>query len=108
MITIYGINTCNTTKKALHQFPKANFFNYKHQTLSKEKLTSMYKISNLPINKWINTSGKSYKQIDKMLRSQLTTEQWLDLMAKDNLLIKRPIIETQSNIYVGNNYPTEE
>ena len=107
MITIYGINTCNSTKKAIQHFPQANFFNYKTQKLTKDKLVTMFKKSNLEINKWLNTSGKSYKQLDKTIRSQLTTQQWLDLMAKDNLLIKRPIIETQTNVYVGNNYPLD-
>lgn len=108
MTTIYGIKTCSSTKKALSNFKDASFFDYKTQHLELEQLTKLFNQSQLPINKWLNTSGNSYKSIDKETRKSYSTDQWLKLMAQDNLLIKRPVIVNQNQVLVGNDYLKEK
>lgn len=108
MTTIYGIKTCSSTKKALNNFKDANFFDYKTQHLNLKQLITLYKQSQLPINKWLNTSGNSYKAINKEIRKTYSADQWLELMAKDNLLIKRPVILHNNKVLVGNDYLKEK
>lgn len=108
MTKIYGIKTCSSTKKALNIFKDADFFDYKTQQLDLEQLTKLYNQSQLPINKWLNTSGNSYKAINKETRKTYSTKQWLELMAKDNLLIKRPMILYNNQVLVGNDYLKEK
>jgi arsenate reductase len=60
------------------------------------------KRSGLPVRKFFNTSGESYKaggfkdKVDKM-----SDEQALTALAKDGKLIKRPIVDAGKTVLVG-------
>ncbi len=74
----------------------------KEQNPTKEELALWYKQSGLPLKKFFNTSGLLYKSMalkDKL--PTMTQDEQLDLLATDGMLIKRPLIISDSFVLVG-------
>ncbi len=69
---------------------------------SKEELTEWVKQSELPLKRFFNTSGKIYKDLN--LKEKLKTmdeKEQIELLAQHGMLIKRPLVITNSGILVG-------
>lgn len=67
-----------------------------------EELKAWYTASGLPLKKFFNTSGLLYKSLglkDKL--PTMTEEEQLQLLASDGMLVKRPIVVTDSTVLVG-------
>lgn len=98
--------SCSTCKKA-KQWLDANQIVYtdrhiKEQNPTKEELSLWYQRSGLPLKKFFNTSGLLYKSMG--LKDKLPTmseEEQLSLLATDGMLIKRPLIISDSFILIG-------
>lgn len=97
---------CSTCKKAKHWLDSQGISytdrHIKEQNPSKEELTLWYKQSGLPLKKFFNTSGLLYKSLalkDKL--PTMTEDEQLSLLATDGMLVKRPIVVTDSCILVG-------
>lgn len=72
------------------------------QTPSKEALRALWQKSELPLKRFFNTSGGSYRALDlKNTYADYSDEQRLDLLAADGMLIKRPLLETEQGVCVG-------
>lgn len=97
---------CSTCKKAKiwldsHQIAYTDR-HIKEQNPTREELADWYQRSGLPLKKFFNTSGLLYKSMslkDKL--PTMTEEEQLDLLATDGMLVKRPIIVTDTVILVG-------
>lgn len=69
---------------------------------SKDELRAWIDKSGLPINKFFNTSGKLYREMElKDKVKVLDKEELLDILASDGMLVKRPIIITDETVLVG-------
>jgi len=71
---------------------------------TEEELNEWLKKSELPVNKFFNTSGKVYKE--KNIKEKVKTESTsglIKLLASSGMLIKRPIIVTDDFVLVGFN-----
>ena len=87
---------CSTCKKA-KKFLDENNIKYidRHileETPNVEELSKWIKRSNLDINKFFNTSGMKYRELN--LKEKLKTirdEEKIKLLASDGMLIKRPL-----------------
>ncbi len=98
--------SCSTCKKAkawldTHEVSYTNR-HIKEKNPTKEELVLWYKRSGLPLKKFFNTSGLLYKSMalkDKL--PTMTEDEQLELLATDGMLVKRPIIVTDSFILVG-------
>lgn len=98
--------SCSTCKKA-KQWLDAHQIVYtdrhiKEQNPTKEELSLWYQRSGLPLKKFFNTSGLLYKSMG--LKDKLPTmseEEQLSLLATDGMLIKRPLIISDSFILIG-------
>ena len=97
---------CSTCKKAKNWLDSQGISytdrHIKEQNPSKEELTLWYKQSGLPLKKFFNTSGLLYKSLalkDKL--PTMTEDEQLSLLATDGMLVKRPIVVTDSCILVG-------
>lgn len=95
--------TCQKAKKWLdkHQL-KYEVIHIVENPPSREELEDLYKKSNLDIKKFLNTSGKKYRELqlkDKI--KTLSEAEILDLLASDGMLIKRPIITDGNKVTVG-------
>ena len=98
--------SCSTCKKARAWLDSRNMTytdrHIKEQNPSKEELSLWYSKSGLPLKKFFNTSGLLYKSMalkDKL--PSMSEEEQLALLASDGMLVKRPIIVTESCVLVG-------
>ncbi|CDQ39149.1 MULTISPECIES: arsenate reductase family protein [Virgibacillus] len=105
-VIFYWYPNCGTCKKAKKWF-EDNQVTYQpihivEETPSKEQLLDLIQKSGLPAKKFVNTSGKKYREQhikDKI--KEATNEQIAEILASDGMLIKRPIVTDGSKVTVG-------
>ncbi len=102
MVIVYGIKNCDSVKKALKFLNEHNinytFVDFKTSPVDIHKLTQWVQKVDLSI--LFNTKGTTYRTLN--LKSlDLNDARKLECMSKENLLIKRPVIEYKSNVIVG-------
>jgi len=93
-MTIYGIKTCSTVGKA-RKFMRDNeiefdFVDYKETQVGEEKIREWLKQIDMKV--LFNTRGTKYRDL-KLKELNLDDEGKIEWMAKENYLLKRPIIE---------------
>ena len=98
---------CTTCKKA-KKWLDENGISYtdrhiKEHNPSYQELKTWLEASALPVKKFFNTSGLQYKSLglkDKL--SGMSTEEQLQLLSGDGMLVKRPILVTdEGNVLIG-------
>lgn len=97
---------CSTCKKA-KDFLVYNNIDFIERDIKEEipstfELESWIDLSGLNIDKFFNTSGNSYKNMqlkDKL--KDLSKKEKMDLLSGDGMLIKRPILISKSKVVVG-------
>lgn len=104
MVYVYGIKNCDSVKKAL-AFLKNKKIDYTFHDFKSDPVTTD------TIHKWLqkttldvllNTKGTTYRTLG--LKSlQLSNDEKIEWMAKENLLIKRPVVLMDNEIAVGFN-----
>ena len=68
------------------------------------ELTEWITRSNLPLQKFFNTSGQKYRELNLKNRiSTMPEKELIELLASDGKLIKRPLLVTDSQVLVGFN-----
>ena len=98
---------CSTCKKAKKWLEEHNVpytaRHIKEENPSYDELKHWLEASGLPIKKFFNTSGQVYKSLNlKEKLPSMSTEEQLQLLASDGMLVKRPIVITDSNhVLVG-------
>ncbi|MGL5917367.1 MAG: arsenate reductase family protein [Culicoidibacterales bacterium] len=106
MITFYTYPTCSTCKKAKkwldeHELAYTAILIHENPPTA-EKLMQFWQLSQLPLKKFFNTSGLKYRELNlKTVLPTLTEAEQLDLLASDGMLIKRPLLVTESIVLVG-------
>ena len=97
---------CTTCKKAKKYLEEKNIeFIDRHiveNNPTKEELKNWLEKSNLPINKFFNTSGVLYREMqlkDKV--KTLSEDELLDILSSNGMLVKRPILITKDKVLVG-------
>ena len=98
---------CGTCKKARKWLDDHGIVytdrHIKENRPSYEELKFWLESSGLPVKKFFNTSGLQYKALD--LKNKLPTmsqEEQLQLLSSDGMLVKRPIIITETGkVLVG-------
>ncbi len=104
-MTIYGIKTCSTVGKA-RKFMKDNniefnFVDYKVESVDEKKIREWLKQVDMKL--LFNTRGTKYREL-KLKELNLDDEAKIAWMAKENYLIKRPVIEYgEGKVYVAYN-----
>lgn len=95
--------TCRKAKKFLEE--KGVQFIDRHiveEKPTREELEEWYKRSGLTINKFFNSSGNRYKEMNLKDRVKTASEEeLLDLLATDGMLVKRPILVKDDTVLVG-------
>jgi Spx/MgsR family transcriptional regulator len=91
---IYGIKTCGSVRKAI-KFCKDNnleyiFHDFRQNPLEPTKID--FFISHIDINLLFNNKGTKYRDL-KLKDLNLDDEGKLTWLKKENMLLKRPIIE---------------
>jgi Spx/MgsR family transcriptional regulator len=102
MVKIYGIKNCDSVKKALKFFQQHNIeyslFDFKEEALSCTKIDEW--LQKVAIKTLFNTRSTTYRNL-KLKELQLDDTQKKEWLCKENLLIKRPVVEFNNEIIVG-------
>ena len=97
---------CSTCKKA-KSWLDARGVSYtdrhiKENNPSYEELKTWYERSGLPLKRFFNTSGLAYKALNLKERLPgMSEEEQLRLLASDGMLVKRPLLITDSAVLPG-------
>src|SRR5262245_7137982 len=59
---------------------------------TKAELAKWIPASGLPVRKWLNVSGQSYRALGKERVAEMTDAQLIDALSKDGKLVKRPVL----------------
>lgn len=97
---------CTTCQKAMQWLNErgAEFTvrNIKEEKPTEAELREWYRRSGVPLKRFFNTSGLLYKSLglkDKL--PTMTEDEMLALLATDGMLVKRPIVVSDSAVLVG-------
>ena len=97
---------CTTCKKA-KKWLDDNGISYedrhiKENNPSYEELKAWYEKSGLPLKKFFNTSGIQYRALElKDKLPGMSEEEQLQLLATDGMLVKRPLVVTETAVLTG-------
>ena len=95
--------TCQKAKKWLDD----NKIEYAIRNIKEDnpilaELTAWYRMSELPLKKFFNTSGLLYKSMKlKDELQKMSEEEQLKLLATDGMLVKRPLVIDEDFVLVG-------
>jgi arsenate reductase len=111
---VYGIDTCQTYQKALKWFDQNNMryekIDYRKHPLSADEIQAIHEKSGLPIKRFFNTSGKLYQTYQlKEKQKDMSLKSIYDLLSKEPMLIKRPLVVDETIVVSGfqaSNYET--
>ena len=104
MIKVYGIKSCGSVKKAL-KFFKDNSIEYQFIDLKKEAVGCEkidFWIDKVGIDKLFNNRGTKYRTL-KLKELNLDDNGKREWLCKENMLIKRPVIELKNDVIVAFN-----
>lgn len=96
-------STCKKAKKWLEE-NKIEFIdrNIIEDTPTVAELTEWIKTSGQDIKKFFNTSGLKYKELNlKEKLTNMSDKEKIKLLARDGMLIKRPLLITDKGISAG-------
>ncbi|MBQ2854768.1 MAG: arsenate reductase family protein [Oscillospiraceae bacterium] len=96
-------STCKKAKKWLDDMGIAYESRHiKENNPTYEELRSWYEKSGLPLKKFFNTSGLQYRALElKDKLPGMTEEEQLRLLATDGMLVKRPLVVTETAVLTG-------
>jgi len=103
-MTIYGIKTCSTVGKA-RKFMKDNniefdFVDYKVESVNEEKISEWLKQIDMKL--LFNSRSTTYRTL-KLKELKLNDDSKEEWLCKENMLIKRPVVEFSGQVLVGYN-----
>lgn len=97
---------CSTCRKAKKWLEENNIeFEERHiieDNPTYEELKEWYEKSGLSLNRFFNTSGMKYRELNlKDKRPEMSEDEQLELLATDGMLVKRPIIVSDDFVLTG-------
>ncbi|WP_169568885.1 Spx/MgsR family RNA polymerase-binding regulatory protein [Sneathiella limimaris] len=110
MITIYGIKTCDTVRKAL-KWAEAEGLDFQFHDFRKDP------VSEDQIKKWdqavgrdvlINKKGATYRKLSEEDKAALEGDAPYKLLRDQPTIMKRPVFEQGEDVVVGFKAPEQE
>ncbi|HIP30604.1 MAG TPA: Spx/MgsR family RNA polymerase-binding regulatory protein [Sulfurospirillum arcachonense] len=99
---LYGIKTCGSVRKAIKFFKdneiEFELVDFKKTTVGETEITRWLKKA--PIEKLFNNRGTKYRTL-KLKELNLDDDGKKEWLIKENMLIKRPVIEYDDEIIVA-------
>jgi arsenate reductase len=96
---------CSTCKKALKwlgaHHVDVNVRPIVESPPTAEELSAWIPKSGRPVRKWLNTSGQSYRALDKDRVSAAKDEEIVRWLTQDGKLVKRPVLVVGKHVLVG-------
>ena len=104
MLKIYGIKNCDSVRKAIkffknHHIPYT-FINFRETPISQDEIDGW--LEDTDIKTLFNTRGATYRTL-KLKELDLSDDEKVTWLAKENMLIKRPVVSYENKIIVGYN-----
>lgn len=104
MVEIYGIKNCDSVRRALkylkaHDIPY-HFTDFKETPVDEQTIRRWLETSDLKT--LFNTRGTTYRTL-KLKELNLNDEEKVQWLAKENMLIKRPVIAFDGKVIIGYN-----
>jgi len=104
MIKIYGIKNCDSVRKALKYLKYHNmsyeFIDFRETPVEQNTINQW--LQSTDIKTLFNTRGTTYRTLG-LKDLNLNDKQKEEWLAKENMLIKRPVITFNNNVIVGYN-----
>ena len=113
-LTVYGYANCDTCRKAWKWLDEHGVTYVKvpirEQPPSRDTLEAAWRASRLPLKRFFNTSGKSYREggFSARIKAGMTEKEQLDALAADPMLLKRPLLIGDGIVLVGFKAPEYE
>lgn len=104
MIKVYGIKNCSSVKKAIKYFEMHRapyiFIDFRESPVTQKKIDGWLEYADIHV--LFNTKSTAYRtlKLKDLALNEREKAQWL---TKDNMLIKRPVVEWNDDIIVGYN-----
>ena len=97
---------CSTCKKAKKYLDDNKFYYVDRNIIisnpTKEELDSWIKLSGKDINKFFNTSGLKYRELNlKDKIKDMSYQEKIELLSSDGMLVKRPLLILDDKTLVG-------
>lgn len=97
---------CSTCKKAKAFLENRNIEfedrNIVDNNPSAKELKSWVSMSNIPINKFFNTSGILYRQMELSKKLvDMSDEEKIEILSSNGMLVKRPLLILDNKILIG-------
>jgi len=104
MIQIYGIKNCDSVKKALSFFKNHNLEYELHDFKTEPATCPKIKewLTKTDMSKLFNARSTTYRNL-KLKELNLSDEKKIEWLCRENLLIKRPVIEFEDELFIGYN-----
>ena len=96
-LTIYGIKSCSTMKKAFTKLDELgvsyNFHDYKKKGIDKETIQRW--VDSLGIDKVLNKRGTTWRKLEDTQKqaAEANLDNAINLLVENTSMIKRPIVE---------------
>ena len=104
MIKVYGIKNCDSVRKAVKYLKshalEFEFVDFKETPVSDKEISQWLRYTD--INTLFNTRGTTYRTL-KLKELDLDDAGKREWLAKENMLIKRPVITVDNDLIVGYN-----
>ena len=106
-IKVYGYKKCGTWRKAWawldDQGVAYERVPIREEPPSRDELEAAWHASGLPLKRFFNTSGGSYRQggWSAKLKDGVSEKEQLDALAADPMLLKRPLVIGDGVVLVG-------
>jgi arsenate reductase len=105
-VHVYQYAKCSTCRKAVKWLGEHGVTHAQSdlvaQPIPLAKLRELHKRSGLPLARFFNTSGESYRNGGfKEKLKKMSEAEALAALAKDGKLVKRPIVDTGKAVLVG-------
>jgi len=105
-ITLYGYIGCGTCKTTMRTLADAGvayrWVDLKSDTPGDALLRDLWRRAGVPVGRFFNTSGKSYRdgQLGERLKT-MSDDEAIAALAADGMLIKRPLLDVGGAVLVG-------
>ena len=103
MLTVYGLKTCDTTRKALKWLERRQvphrFLDVRADGVDMDKITEW--AMEVGWEALLNRGSTTWRGLPDVIRENVTEDTALALMVENPTLIKRPVIELDKGLLVG-------
>ncbi len=104
MLKLYGIKNCDSVRKARKYLDAHHidyeFIDFRESPVSEETIRKWLEKTDLKT--LLNTRGTTYRVL-KLKEKNLTDEEKIGQLAKENMLIKRPVLVLDEQVIIGYN-----